>query len=77
MAKKGYIYPTKKKIPLTLLLNLFGIFIISQFLRFVNMFYEIYTVPFGRQKRASLREGGGPRSGGRSLRDSDVKLNSL
>ena len=41
MAKKGYNYPIKKKIPLILLLNLFGIFIISQLLRFVNIFSEV------------------------------------
>ena len=46
MAKKGYIYPIKKKIPLILLLNLFGIIIISQFFWFVNMFSEIYTVTY-------------------------------
>ena len=36
MAKKGYVYPIKKKIPLILLLNLFGNFIIAYFLRKVN-----------------------------------------
>ena len=48
MAKKGYNYPIKKKIPLILLLNLFGITIISHFLRFVNMFSEIYQLTFRR-----------------------------
>ena len=43
MAKKGYIYPIKKKIPLILLLNLFGIFIISHFFWFVNIFSEILS----------------------------------
>ena len=38
MAKKGYNYPIKKKIPLILLLNLFGTVIISHFLQFVNIF---------------------------------------
>ena len=36
--EKRYNYPIKKKIPLILLLNLFGITIISQFSRFVNIF---------------------------------------
>ena len=40
MAKKGYNYPIKKKIPLTLLLNLFGTFIITQKIQFVNRFYK-------------------------------------
>ena len=43
MAKKGYNYPIKKKIPLIPLLNLFGTVIISKFLRFVNMFSEILS----------------------------------
>ena len=42
MAKNGDNYPIKKKIPLILLLNLFGVIIISQFLRFVNTFDKIY-----------------------------------
>ena len=46
MAEKGYIYPIKKKIPLILLLNLFGMAIISQFLRFVNIVFEIYKITF-------------------------------
>ena len=52
MAKKGYNYPIKKKIPLILLLNLFGITIISHFLRFVNIFREILShyLPGGRKK---------------------------
>ena len=40
MAKKGYVYPIKRKIPLILLLNLFGIFIITHFSRFVNAFMK-------------------------------------
>lgn len=36
--EKRYFYPIKKKIPLILLLNLFGIVIISHFLCFVNIF---------------------------------------
>ena len=44
MAKKGYNYPIKKKIPLILLLNLFGISIISQLLLFVNIFSKIYQI---------------------------------
>jgi len=43
MAKKGYNYPIKKKIPLIPLLNLFGTVIISQFLRFVNIFSKILS----------------------------------
>ena len=43
MAKKGYNYPIKKKIPLILLLNLFGFFIISQLFCFVNIFREILS----------------------------------
>ena len=43
MVKKGYNYSIKKKITLILLLNLFGIFIISQFLRFVNIFREFLS----------------------------------
>lgn len=39
--EKRYNYPIKKKIPLILLLNLFGIFIVSHFFRFVNIFIEI------------------------------------
>ena len=54
MAKKGYNYPIKKKIPLILLLNLFGTVIISQFLRFVNMFSEILSNYLLEEKSASL-----------------------
>ena len=43
MAKKGYNYPIKKKIPLILLLNLFGIPIITHFEQFVNIFSEFYN----------------------------------
>ena len=43
MAKKGYNYPIKKKIPLILLLNLFGITIIAKFLRLVNIFSKILS----------------------------------
>ena len=52
MAKKGYIYPIKKKIPLILLLNLFGSFIVSQFFPFVNRFCEFYKITFrkGQQR---------------------------
>ena len=52
MAKKGYIYPIKKKIPLIILLNLFGTVIISQFSRFVNILVKIYPnyLPRGRKK---------------------------
>ena len=52
MAKKGYNYPIKKKIPLILLLNLFGIIIISHFLRFVNIFGENLSnyLPGGMKK---------------------------
>ena len=46
MAKKGYNYPIKKKIPLILLLNLFGSFIVSQFFPFVNRFCEFYKITF-------------------------------
>ena len=57
MAKKGYNYPIKKKIPLILLLNLFGIFIISQFGRFVNIFSKIHQITF-REVEKSLPPGG-------------------
>jgi len=40
MAKKGYNYPIKKKIPLILLLNLFGILIIHFFRKYFNSFRE-------------------------------------
>ena len=50
MAKKGYSYPTKKKIPLILLLNLFGIIIISLFSLFVNVFMEFYSITFREAK---------------------------
>jgi len=53
MAKKGYIYPIKKKILLILLLNLFGIVVISKFFRFVNIFSEIYSIIF-REVEKSL-----------------------
>ena len=56
MAKKGYNYPIKKKIPLILLLNLFGITIIPQFLWFVNMFDKIYIITFRETKNTFLRE---------------------
>ena len=63
MAKKGYNYPVKKKIPLILLLNLFGITIISLFLRFVNMFSEIYSITFREvEKSLPCVKGGGLRS---------------
>ena len=42
MAKKGYNYPIKKKIPLILLLNLFGILIIHFFRMYSSYFLEIY-----------------------------------
>ena len=58
MAKKGYNYPLKKKIPLILLLNLFGISIISQFLRFVNIFSEILAYYIsGEAGKTSLHKG--------------------
>ena len=53
MAKKGYNYPIKKKIPLILPLNLFGTVIISHFLQFVNIFSEIYPITF-REVEKSL-----------------------
>ena len=58
MAKKGYNYPIKKKIPLILLLNLFGMTIISQFSRFVNIFSENLSnyLPGGRKKPSSGRK---------------------
>ena len=60
MAKKGYNYPIKKKIPLILLLNLFGIFIVSHFLRFVNMFDEFYMITFREaEKSLPCARGGG------------------
>ena len=60
MAKKGYIYPIKKKIPLILLLNLFGAIIISQFSRFVNIFSKILSnyLP-GDKKSLPCVKGGG------------------
>ena len=69
MAKKGYNYPIKKKIPLILLLNLFGIIIISHFLRFVNIFNAIYQITF-REVEKSLPPGGRwhAERDGRSLR---------
>ena len=63
MAKKGYNYPIKKKIPLILLLNLFGITIISHFLRFVNIFREVLSHYLPGGKKAFLREEGGTRQG--------------
>ena len=62
MAKKGYNYPIKKKIPLILLLNLFGITIIAQFLRVVNIFSKIYQINFREVEKAFLREEGGTQS---------------
>jgi len=57
MAKKGYNYPIKKKIPLILLLNLFGSFIISQFARFVNIFVKFYNITLREvEKSLLLRE---------------------
>ena len=53
MAKKGYIYPIMKKIPLILLLNLFGTIIISQFFRFVNRFNKSLEKTF-RDTQGSL-----------------------
>ena len=44
MAKKGYTYPVKKQTPLILLLNLFGNFIVSHFMLFVNIFHEIFQI---------------------------------
>ena len=60
MAKKGYNYPIKKKIPLILLLNLFGTIIISHFLQFVNIFGEIYRnyLPEGRKSLPCVKGGG-------------------
>ena len=52
MVKKGHIYPIKKKIPLILLLNLFGILIISHFWRFVNIFSEFYSIAFREVKKS-------------------------
>ena len=60
IANKGSNYPIKKKIPLILLLNLFGIIIISHFLRFVNMFSEIYPITFREvEKSLPCVKGGG------------------
>ena len=52
MAKKEYDYPIKKKIPLILLLNLFGSYIISQFSAFVKIFCEKLSnyLPGGMKK---------------------------
>ena len=62
MAKKGYNYPIKKKIPLILLLNLFGTVIIAQFSRFVNIFSEIYPITFREVEKSprctACRNGG-------------------
>ena len=57
MAKKGYNYPIKKKIPLILLLNLFGTIIIPQFLWFVNIFSESYKMTFQKLKKPPLCKG--------------------
>ena len=69
MAKKGYNYPIKKKIPLILLLNLFGITIIAQFLRLVNIFSKILSKHLLGGKK-SLSPGGRwhAERDGRSLR---------
>ena len=50
MAKKGYNIPIKTKIPLIQIFSLCSIFIISQFLRFVNIFSGILSnyLPAGR-----------------------------
>ena len=59
MAKKGYTYSIKKKIPLILLLNLFGIVIISQLLRFVKIFRAFYKITFREvEKSLPLHKGG-------------------
>ena len=59
MAKKGYNYPIKKKIPLILLLNLFGIIIISHFLQSVNIFCENLPnyLPGGRKSLPCVKGG--------------------
>ena len=54
MAKKGYNYSLKKKIPLILLLNLFGIFIIPQFAWFVNIFGKVSKKYLPRAKKAEI-----------------------
>ena len=60
MAKKGYNYPIKKKIPLILLLNLFGMVIISQISRFVKIFSENLSnyLPGGRKSLPCVKGGG-------------------
>ena len=58
MAKKRYNYPIKKKIPLILLLNLFGITIVAQFLRLVNIFSKIlFNHLLGGRKEPPLCKG--------------------
>ena len=63
MRKKGYNYPLKKNIPIARLLSSFGIIIISQISRFVNMYSEIYQITFREvEKSLPCVKGGGLRS---------------
>ena len=54
IAKKGYNYPIKKKIPLILLLNLFGTLIISLLMSFVKMFSEIFANRLKNKKHEAI-----------------------
>ena len=77
MAKKGYNYPIKKKIPLILLLNLFGITTISHILWFVNIFRKILSLylPGGKKRdylAASRRRTSLPLAPRRSAQDSSL-----
>ena len=53
--EKRYNYSLKKKIPLILLLNLFGNFIITQFLKFVNIVDKIFKITFRNVTKSLLR----------------------
>ena len=54
MVKKGYNISIKTKIPLILIFSLCSIFIISQILRFVNIFRDFFEITFREVEKVSI-----------------------
>ena len=61
-SKKGISIPKKQNTPKCCIFSLFGITIISHFLRFVNIFREVLSHYLPGGKKTFLREEGGTRS---------------
>ena len=79
MAKKGYNIPIKTKIPLIQIFSLCSSFIISRFLRFVNMLSKILFnhLPGGRKKPPLCKGRWHAKRDGRIVKETITKEQSL